>query len=197
MKGGNKIPLESSSDQKWPFRMLFLKSAFGLVQSLIHSSHRLWMWTSIHNTKLVSILTPNLYFLYHKCQFKCTWNYREPDNWDSHNCHKLSVCFCYHLLFSSQTSASSLNQESFSGWDFCDCIHFLSFSCSPLSISICTMPDFAVIKQNSLPKESTKTTTWSQAAGNIWKTILHLDAVSFIYFSFASLFLFYTVDSKF
>lgn len=92
-----------------------------------------WCELASSDTKLVSILIPSLYFLYHKCQFKCTWNYRESDSQDSHNCHNLSVCFFYHLLFSSQSSASSLNQQPFSGWDLCHYMHFLPLPRSPLS----------------------------------------------------------------
>lgn len=177
--------------------MLCIRSAFGLAQSLIHFSHSFWCEQAARDKKLASILTPSLYFLYHRCQFKCRWKYRDPDNRDSHSCHELSVCFCYHLLLAPRALPPLQTNNLSQAETFATTYIFCSFHAHLSHINVCTMLDFAVIKQNSLPKESTKTTTWSQAAGNIWKTILHLDAVSFIYFSFASLFLFYTVDSKF
>jgi len=108
----------------------------------------------------------------------------------------LSVCFCCNVLFSSQSSAFSLKHHHFSVRDLCQYILSAPSMLTFLTKKVYPSLDFSVIKQNSLSKESTKTTL-SQTAGNVWKTMLHLDAVSFIYFCFASLFLFYTVDLKF
>lgn len=86
--------------QKWPFRMLCIRSAFGPAQPLIHSHTGFWCEQASRDKKWVSILTASLYFLYHKCQFKCTGNYRHPDNRDSHtaiNDQHAFVSTCFEL----------------------------------------------------------------------------------------------------